>query len=203
MLKIILTIVISLHKWGEIAIFPSRSFFCCLASKILLPREESLFSILTIVMMLVKSVLKFHYMQKFHQTTIRRIIPDGGCVSYLKLSSNHNPPRPDKSLHGVVSYPKSSSNHNLVVTNAEEGRLYLILNHHQTTTMFTRGLSAVRLYLILNHHQTTTSPVLLVSRFSLYLILNHHQTTTASAVSNWARSLYLILNHHQTTTEVL
>lgn len=63
--------------------------------------------------MLVKSVLKFHYMQKFHQTTIRRIIPDGGCVSYLKLSSNHNPPRPDKSLHGVVSYPKSSSNHNL------------------------------------------------------------------------------------------
>ena len=116
MLKIILTIVISLHKWGEIAIFPSRSFFCCLASKILLPREESLFSILTIVMMLVKSVLKFHYMQKFHQTTIRRIIPDGGCVSYLKLSSNHNPPRPDKSLHGVVSYPKSSSNHNLALS---------------------------------------------------------------------------------------
>lgn len=34
------------------------------------------------------------------------------CV-LLKLSSNHNPPRPDKSLHGVVSYPKSSSNHNL------------------------------------------------------------------------------------------
>mgnify|MGYP003403930967 CR=1 FL=1 len=59
----------------------SRGKFCYLA-------REINFAILTIVMMLVKSVLKFHYKKNFHHTTISRIIPDGGCVSYPKSRLN-------------------------------------------------------------------------------------------------------------------
>ena len=56
----------------------------------------------------------------------------------------------------VVSYPKSSSNHNSAWIALCMSRLYLILNHHQTTTDTRSAFSEFTLYLILNHHQTTT-----------------------------------------------
>ena len=61
---------------------------------------------------------------------------------------------PNKSL--VVSYPKSSSNHNYDVDDTLVLSLYLILNHHQTTTKMPWLKNPQTLYLILNHHQTTT-----------------------------------------------
>ena len=61
-----------------------------------------------------------------------------------------------KQIHIVVSYPKSSSNHNIASIIPEYIKLYLILNHHQTTTIEARARMEQVLYLILNHHQTTT-----------------------------------------------
>ena len=60
--------------------------------------------------------------------------PRIGVVSYPKSSSNHNTAVSRMFMRGVVSYPKSSSNHNPIGSFSLFNRLYLILNHHQTTT---------------------------------------------------------------------
>ncbi len=56
-------------------------------------------------------------------------------VSYPKSSSNHNQRTDSNPGVVVVSYPKSSSNHNKLRSLPPCSELYLILNHHQTTTL--------------------------------------------------------------------
>ena len=78
--------------------------------------------------------------------------------------------------------------------------LYLILIHHQTTTVCLHRRRVCGLYLILIHHQTTTHPCICPISPWLYLILIHHQTTTKCKLQQRLEGLYLILIHHQTTT---
>ena len=57
----------------------------------------------------------------------------------------------------VVYHSISSSNHNVQLPSVSLNGLYIILFHHQTTTMTVKAFSQAVLYIILFHHQTTTA----------------------------------------------
>ena len=78
-------------------------------------------------------------------------------VVYHPYSSpNHNSPFCTGCYGKVVSHPYSSPNHNIRHTLISLCLLYLILIHHQTTTLNPLFEARFMLYLILIHHQTTT-----------------------------------------------
>ena len=114
-----------------------------------------------------------------HQTTTVRVrwYSPGGCISSLFITKPQQQfqevllrfccisslfitkPQLDVLIAytaDVVSHPYSSPNHNIRHTLISLCLLYLILIHHQTTTVHGGLPMPVLLYLILIHHQTTT-----------------------------------------------
>ena len=81
----------------------------------------------------------------------------------------------------VVQYLISSPNHNSILKGKEQGKLFSILFHHQTTTYRLLPLPTQELFSILFHHQTTTQSVTCSKKKVLFSILFHHQTTTSTA----------------------
>ena len=85
----------------------------------------------------------------------------------------------------VVYHLISSSNHNWDAQTVYHYELYIILFHHQTTTVSLTPSGSALLYIILFHHQTTTSGYKTLLEAELYIILFHHQTTTNNHLRGW------------------
>ena len=92
-----------------------------------------------------------------HQTTTGRICRSQRqrCISSLFITKPQHMWIDTRGLL-VVSHPYSSPNHNQLEKAIAKFPLYLILIHHQTTTLLRLRQNQLALYIIFIHHQTTT-----------------------------------------------
>ena len=99
--------------------------------------------------------ISFYFIIKPQPCTTR--MPFLPVVYHSISSSNHNKNCPVNCRYFVVYHSISSSNHNVQLPSVSLNGLYIILFHHQTTTMTVKAFSQAVLYIILFHHQTTTA----------------------------------------------